>query len=183
MENVPQADPPPAPLPALPPYADGVERRFEVAWIHVERIGGLVFAVVVLSVAAVALLATIATGKLHGAAAWSTCALYAVLAPTWLVLAASWPKLEWDKAGWRVLPDRIEMRRGLVWRSVTSVPISRVQYTDVKQGPLMRRHDIASLVVHTAGTLGSEVEFPGLARATAVELRDWLVAQTGSDAV
>ncbi len=179
MEHDPNAGIPPA----LPPYADGIERRFEVAWIQVQRTGGLIFAAVVLSVAAVGLFASIATGNLHGAAAWATCAIYAVVAPAWLALAALWPKLEWDKAGWRVLPDRIETRRGLVWRSVTSVPISRVQYTDVKQGPLMRRHDIASLVVHTAGTLGSEVEFPGLARSTAVELRDWLVAQTGSDAV
>jgi len=178
-----QPDPTTRPPPFLPPYADGVERRFEVAWIQVQRIGGLIFAAVVLGAAAVFLSTAIVTGKLHGPALWVACAVYACVAPAWIVLAAIWPKLEWEKAGWRVLPDRIETRRGLVWRSVTSVPISRVQYTDVKQGPLMRRHDIASLVVHTAGTLGSEVEFPGLARSTAVELRDWLVAQTGSDAV
>ena len=29
MENVPQ----PVLTPALPPYADGIERRFEVGWI------------------------------------------------------------------------------------------------------------------------------------------------------
>lgn len=178
-----QPDPIAGVAPTLPPYADGIERRFEVAWIQVQRTGGLIFAAVALGVAALGLFTTIATGKLHGVPAWAACAVYAVVAPSWIVLSAIWPRLEWNKAGWRVLPDRIETRRGLVWRSVTSVPISRVQYTDVKQGPLMRRHDIASLVVHTAGTLGSEVEFPGLARSTAVELRDWLVAQTGSDAV
>lgn len=179
MEHDPHA----SAAPALPPYADGIERRFEVAWIEVQRTGGLIFVAVVLVVAGVSLFAAIATGKLHGISAWASCAAYVVVGPAWIALTAMWPKLEWNKAGWRVLPDRIETRRGLVWRSITSVPISRVQYTDVKQGPLMRRHDIATLVVHTAGTLGSEVEFPGLARSTAVELRDWLVAQTGTDAV
>lgn len=169
--------------PPPPPFADGSERKLERGWIGASRIGGLLFFGVLSAVAYFALFTTFIAGDFtlvtFGLAVGTLTTVVAIV----LVLAALWPKWEHARAGYRIQPDRIEMWRGLVWRRHVSVPISRVQYTDVKQGPVQRSHGIATLVVHTAGTLSSDIEFPGLPPELAARVRDWLVAQTGSDAV
>lgn len=174
--------PAPARKPA-PAFADGADRPLESGWIAVARFGSLVAWSILGVVAFVALgivaLAVEIPFPLFVVLTFSLLALVGGI----LALATFWPKWEHARAGYRLLPDRIECWHGLVWRRSISVPISRVQYTDVKQGPMQRKYAIATLVVHTAGTLGSDIEFPGLPPALANEVRDWLVGETGSDAV
>ena len=69
----------------------------------------------------------------------------------------------------------VTIRRGVVWRTVTSVPTSRVQHTDVSRGPLERYFDLATLVVHTAGTRDASVSLSGLGHRAALALRDRLM--------
>jgi len=172
-----------ATIPPSPTFADGTARALEPGWIGASRFGGLVFFGIVSAIAYVALFTTFLVGDFQRAQfLTATGALTAIVALV-LALTALWPKWEYARAGYRIRPDRIEVWSGLLFRRAISVPISRVQYTDVKQGPVQRSHGIATLVVHTAGTLTSSVEFPGLPPALAAEVRDWLVAQTGSDAV
>lgn len=174
--------PPPAP-PAVPAFADGSARALEPAWIVVERTGGLIFSVVLVLAGAAGFTALAAAGRLPAALTWILGGVLLSLSGALLAFSALWPVWEYARCGYRLLPDRIEVWRGLLWRRSTGVPVSRVQYTDVKQGPLMRRHGIATLVIHTAGTLGAEVELPGLPPELATAIRDWLVHQSGSDAV
>lgn len=173
----------PASAPPAPPFADGVARRLEPGWIPANRFGGLIF----FGIFGAAVLGLIAIGFLVGKISVPkfliTGGVASAVFGTALVLSALWPTWEHRRAGYRILPDRIEQWSGVLWRRSVSVPISRVQYTDVKQGPLQRRYGIATLVVHTAGTIGSDVAFQGLPPALAGDVRDWLVAQTGSDAV
>jgi hypothetical protein len=70
-----------------------------------------------------------------------------------------------------------------VWRSVVNVARSRIQHTDVSQGPLERRFGLAGLLIYTAGTDHAEVQLRGLDHATALRIRDHLLAGGGDDAV
>lgn len=79
--------------------------------------------------------------------------------------------------GWRLDADGLAVRRGTLWQSETRVPATRVQHLDVKRGPLQRRRDVATLVVHTAGTRQSTVTVPHLDAADAERLRDALSRQ------
>jgi uncharacterized protein len=63
------------------------------------------------------------------------------------------------------------------------VPRSRVQHTDVSQGPLERKHGLGRLVIFTAGTQHSRVELPGLAHHTALDIRDRLLPRQTADVV
>jgi len=168
---------------APPSFADGTARSLEPGWISASRLGGLIFFSIVSVIAYVALFTTFLIGEFPFRAFVIATAALTVLVACALTLTALWPRWEYRRAGYRILPDRIESWNGLLWRRSVSVPISRVQYTDVKQGPVQRSNDIATLVVHTAGTMSSDIEFPGLPPALANEVRDWLVGQTGSDAV
>lgn len=94
-----------------------------------------------------------------------------------------WPALHYRHQAYRLSPERIEIRSGVWWRSVTSVPRSRIQHTDVAQGPLSRHLGLARLLLYTAGTDNAQVELRGLAHETALRIRDHLVAGGPDDAV
>ena len=87
-----------------------------------------------------------------------------------------WPPLAWKRASFRLDSDGLELRRGVWWRHVVRVPRSRVQHTDVTQGPIERSFGLSTLVVHTAGTSNASVQVEGLAAATAGEIRDFLIS-------
>ena len=140
-----------------------------------------------MSIVAAVVLLGIAAGDIFdlfgGRWTWFIVAAWAVLTLGAIGLAWLWPAWEYHRAGYCLRPDRIEVWRGLLWRKAVSIPCSRVQYTDVQQGPIQRRHGIATLVIHTAGTEAAQVEAAGLPHALAIEVRDWLVGQTMDDAV
>jgi len=83
----------------------------------------------------------------------------------------------------RLLPDGLWVHRGVLWRSEIFVPRSRIQHTEVQQGPLARRFGIANLKVYTAGTSHGEIGIDGLPQADALWLRDELLGRHGHDGV
>ncbi len=97
--------------------------------------------------------------------------------------AYRWPAIAYRHTAYRVDDDGIEIRRGVIWRAVTRVPRSRVQHTDVSQGPIERRYGLGTLVVYTAGTDHARVALPGLRHQTALRLRDGLRPDGPADAV
>ena len=100
----------------------------------------------------------------------------------WLWLQAwFWPPIWYRHVSYRVESVGLEIRRGVFWRHTHFVPRSRVQHTDVTQGPLQRKFGVARLTLHTAGTVGSSVELTGIARDEAVRLRDFFMEDSGAD--
>ena len=55
------------------------------------------------------------------------------------------------------------------------MPRSRVQHTDVAQGPIQRRFGLATLTVHTAGSDAAQVHLNGLEYQDALVIRDYLI--------
>ena len=79
--------------------------------------------------------------------------------------------------GYGVDAEELQVRHG-IWTQVhTVVPLDRVQHIDVTQGPLERAARVCRLVLHTAGTLHSQVVVPGLSRETAERIRDEIRAR------
>lgn len=113
-------------------------------------------------------------------ASWTIAQTAAVLATSvgaaglLTVWAMVWPSLRFRYTRYRIDDDGLTIRRGVVWRSETSIPASRIQHTDVLQGPLQRQFQLATLVVHTAGTQHAAVSLGGLAHQEALTLRDAL---------
>jgi membrane protein YdbS with pleckstrin-like domain len=89
-----------------------------------------------------------------------------------LYLAVLAPPRRYRAWGYRIDPQELQVRRGVWTRVHTVVPLDNVQHIDVSQGPLERAFGICSLVLHTAGTLHSQIVLPGLARGTAERMRD-----------
>jgi membrane protein YdbS with pleckstrin-like domain len=97
--------------------------------------------------------------------------------------ALFWPPIRYRYTSYRVDEWGVTIRSGVIWRSVVSIPQSRVQHTDVSQGPIDRGLDLATLIIHTAGTQHASVSLGGLSREVAFTIRDYLIDTDGQDAV
>ncbi len=82
------------------------------------------------------------------------------------------PVRRYNARGYNMAEDRLRVVRGLMFRSDTIVPFSRVQHIDVEQGPIERAFGLARLVLHTAGTHNASVTLPGLAQDDAAAMRE-----------
>lgn len=112
-----------------------------------------------------------------GAAAW---ACFAGLLGGY---AQWWPPVAIRRMAFRVSASAIEIRRGVYWRTVITVPRNRVQHVDVNQGPIERRYGLAHVVIHTAGMIGATSKLDGVDHATALAIRDFLIKAAADDAV
>src|SRR5687768_12363427 len=125
--------------PELLSIADGVERRLDPRMVQLGRISGWIFTA---SIALGSLLALtflfLVADNLPG---WLK-ALFVVL---WVIVTLAlawfshrWPEVEHRHTSYKVDERGIEIRKGVYWRRMIHVPRSRVQHTDVSQGPIER---------------------------------------------
>ncbi len=149
------------------------------AFVTIERMTGWIFTGCVLLVGLVAVAVIAFTAGPLSLISAGCLLTYCILGTLLAWATHSLPQKAYDHAGWCLTPSGLEIRRGIWWRSQISVPLARVQHTDVHQGPLMRKFDLAKLIVHTAGTENSTVELSGLNFTTAQRLRDALVESRG----
>jgi len=170
-------------VPELPPIADGVDHRLDPRFIPLQqKVGWIVTA-------------CIAPGSFIGVfIVWASLRFslpaLIVLAMLWIGVNAAlawhthrWPAIEYRHTSYRVDEQGIEIRRGVYWRRIVNVPRSRVQHTDVSQGPLERNHGLGTLVIYTAGTDHARVDLTGLDHGIALRIREHLLPKEESDAV
>ena len=163
--------------------ADGTARRLSTEFVPFQRASGAIFTTVVSGAGLLGALTAWLTGSLPG---WGN----TLLVPGWFVLTVGlawfcyvWPPYEYRYTSYVLDADGIEIRSGVIWRSIANVPRSRVQHIDVSQGPLERSYGLGRLVIFTAGTHHSRVELPGLDYTVAINLRNHLLPRGADDAV
>jgi len=163
--------------------ADGLSRMLDPRWVDLERQTGWIATMVATTIGVVAatlLVVVYDPPRLATALLLTMMAVALVLFAWW---QQRWPGIAYRHASYRVDTDGLEIQRGVYFRSVTTVPRSRIQHTDVSQGPLQRRYGLATLVVHTAGSESAEVDLPGLRHEIALRIRDHLLPRSADDAV
>ncbi|HST36545.1 MAG TPA: PH domain-containing protein [Allosphingosinicella sp.] len=100
-----------------------------------------------------------------------------------LYLVLVFPGRRYRAWGYGEGEDELAVRHGVLVRRHTIVPFGRVQHIDVAQGPIERRYDLATLILHTAGTRSASVSLPGLKQPDAEALRDRIRAKIRQDLV
>ncbi|RLY91692.1 hypothetical protein CWC38_02530 [Kocuria tytonicola] len=75
--------------------------------------------------------------------------------------------------GYAEAPTELWLRKGLFFRTVTVVPYGRMQYVDIKTGPVLNAFGLASVTLHTASA-STDAVLPGLPREEADRLREQL---------
>ena len=186
--SAPQAEPAPA-----FPSQDGSNRepepgppalhRLDPAYVPFQRAVGWI----VTACSSAVVLATAGTFWLTAdLPRWAT----VLMLPAWLCATLGlswfthvWPAIHYKYASYTLDGEGIEIRSGVWWREVISVPRSRVQHIDVSQGPMERSYGLGRLVLYTAGTEHSRVELAGLSHGVALNLRNHLLPRGSDDAV
>ncbi len=168
--------------PAPVSMVDGEEHHVDPRSVTVARIIGLTVTSLIAMAPLVIVTIGLAVGGIPGL-------VYLALIGGWLVLASLavsfavvWPAARHKRLRYLVDEGGLRIRRGVFWRSVIWIPISRVQHIDFTQGPVERRFDLATLTVHTAGIAGSSISLAGLEHTVAARLCDHLRPDRATDA-
>jgi membrane protein YdbS with pleckstrin-like domain len=149
-------------------------QRLDPRVITVHRITHGILCAVLL----VAALLTTSTAALTGPR-WQVAAIFLVVTllgvgALWR-LGLRWAQASYDHTSWLLSPDGLEIDRGVFWRKTITVPRSRIQHTDVVQGPLQRSYGLSTLVLYTAGAEHARIALDGLAFDTALAMREDLL--------
>ncbi|MCI0745996.1 MAG: PH domain-containing protein [Verrucomicrobia subdivision 3 bacterium] len=180
-----------AEAPSTGPVADSTLRRFDPSTsssefrqldprvIKLWRVRHAITSGVLLGLA---MIAGLSAGLATGNWLWPLLGWHALLVLR-LVLFVWYPARAYRAWGYRLDGKVLETRRGIWFKIVQLLPLSRLQHVDLHNGPIERSFGLASLLLHTAGTQHASIIIPGLDAAEAGRLRDELVAIGGDDAV
>ena len=114
-------------------------------------------------------------GLLWGVVTGLMVAFAAFLGALWL------PSLAFERWGYAVRESDLVVANGLLVRRVTSIPMTRIQHVDMRQGPVEQWLGLARLLIHTASGTGVDAVVPGLEVDEAERLRDRLVERVEGD--
>ncbi len=162
--------------------ADGKERSLDPNSVRAQRVGWGIFTAVVATVTSIGLIPIVYFNDFGVAG-------FGLLAAAWVLFISLiaafgflWPALRYRHTSYRLSDRGIRIRRGVVWRSVVTIPRTRVQHTDVSQGPVERAFELGTLIVYTAGTQHASVHLGGLSMQVAQRVRDYLIDAGDDDA-
>ncbi len=176
MDRDPAHDPEPS-------IADGIAHALDPRYVPLQRVVGQI---VTGALSCGALVALVVTALVESIPMWGVLSLGLLWAVATVGLAwfsHAWPEVEYKYLSYTVDAIGIEIHAGVVWRTVINVPRTRVQHTDVAQGPLDRQYGLGKLVIYTAGTEHAQVTLPGLEHGRALLIRDHLLPREQADAV
>ncbi|MFO7800048.1 MAG: PH domain-containing protein, partial [Rhodohalobacter sp.] len=100
---------------------------------------------------------------------WIVVASSVIIALIWVFSVAVLPYLSWKNWRYAVDAKEIDLKRGVLIKNRTLIPLSRVQHVDTRQGPLLRWYNLASVTISTAATTH---EIPALDEVIADRVRD-----------
>lgn len=145
-------------------------KRVQPRYAKVRLITGLIWAVILLAIAALPL---IFTQVLHwwNWAPWLCWVILAVVAALelWYLFII---QRQVRALGYSERQDHLLTCSGIMFHEVRAIPYGRIQYVDVKSGPIESKLNLASVEVKTASSASATI--PGLEKADAQRLREVL---------
>ncbi len=127
-----------------------VDKRAKTKW-RFSRIVALILVALPLAALAVFVFYTIGMDEGSEAiiiAGWIIAALIMLFQLLQIII---YPPIEYIQWAYMIAPDRIEIKKGIFYRTHTVIPISRIQHVAVTQGVLQRPFGLSTVQIHTAG--------------------------------
>lgn len=78
--------------------------------------------------------------------------------------------------GYAVRRHDVTFKSGWLFRTRVTVPMSRIQHSEIFRGPLDRWLGLSTLRIYTAGSSGANLSIPGLQDETAQAIRSTLIS-------
>lgn len=83
--------------------------------------------------------------------------------------------------GYALRSRDIFYRKGWLYKQQVTVPFSRIQHVDIKEGVLERMFEISRLNIYTAGGQSSDLTIPGLTLDESQRIRSFILGIMTSD--
>lgn len=144
------------------------KQRISPNAIKVWRISNLISNVIVLAILAGILTSQIYFDWYH----WIGVVLYIIIALVILnAIYEHFIEPVYQQKTWRYEIDEqyIQIKHGLFSKHHLIVPMTKIEYVNTNQGPLLRRYGLSTI---TIGTIASSHEIPAIPEAEAKELRN-----------
>lgn len=68
-----------------------------------------------------------------------------------LLNALIYPQIEYRQWTYRITDDKIEIKKGIIWRKYTVLPVARIQHVESANGVIQRALGLATVKIFTAG--------------------------------
>ena len=68
----------------------------------------------------------------------------------------------------------ISYKSGVIVKTMTTVPFSRIQHIEIDEGPISRYFGLASLSVYTAGDSSDDLEVKGIEKEEALRIKEFI---------
>ena len=120
-----------------------VDKKAKIAW----TITRLVFMLVVAGGVALGLFSAAENESEFMQNIWITAAVAVPL----LLFAIIYPQVEYVQWAYSISDDRIEIKKGIIWRKYTVLPVARIQHVESACGVLQRMLGLSTVKIFTAG--------------------------------
>lgn len=152
----------------MPELDDGVFVPLDPNYLRVSLVAMGIFATIVVAVCgAIAIRVEMA---------WIPLLVLAIVLAL-VAVAATLRRIEIRNIGYQVRTHDISFRRGVVKRTVSTLPFVRVQHARLDRGPVERRFGLATLHVNSAGP---DLVIPGLPVADAERIKALVTDRAGA---
>jgi len=78
------------------------------------------------------------------------------------------------KKGYALREKDLSYKSGLIFHKITTVPLNRIQHTEVVHGPIARAFGLSFVKIYTAGGSASDMVIPGIATQKAEQIREFI---------
>lgn len=97
---------------------------------------------------------------------------------TFGLLTSAYGVIADKKKGYAIREHDFSYRSGVIFKSVVSQPILRIQHVEIKHGPIDRHFGLASLDIFSAGGSMYTFSIPGLPEEKALEIRSYVLTHS-----
>ncbi len=134
-----------------------------------------------------------AFGGMIAAGAVGYLSLWEAVLPVWAgfvaglmaLLVLAWGALVADRGyrrmGFLLREHDLTFQKGWLFRTQVTVPLARIQHSEVHRNPLDRWLGLSTLRIYTAGSSGANLSIPGLKAETANALRSAILQDGAAD--
>jgi membrane protein YdbS with pleckstrin-like domain len=102
---------------------------------------------------------------------WTLAAAIGLFALIFILSVFILPVLQWKRWRFEVHEHEIDLQYGIFIKRRTLVPMVRVQHVDTRQGPILRKYHLSTVLISTAATIH---EIPALDEEQADQVRDYI---------
>ena len=90
------------------------------------------------------------------------------------IVVLSIKMIGFKKRKYAIREKDVSYKKGVFFRSLTTVPFNRIQHIEIDQGPISRFFDLASLSVFTAGDSSDDLKISGLLKEDAQQIKEFI---------